>query len=441
MSFGGKFFLFFVLLLVAATGGYFYFQKNIADTDRQKTVKAGDVYLEFAGEIYDVIKANYWEKIPDDKLSGLYKLAAEKILNQPQNLETADKSGVKNLIAAIIKDYQPQKKKEFVAQLGDIVLANLQPLGRSRLYTAKLEKDLEENVKNIDSGADLYAALGVTKDASQKEIEQTYQKKSQELESDKSPAAQEKLAQISRAYEALAKPEKRQRYDQTGSEPTVISRLITPDIYYIKLTRFSPQSFDELQNAANAIDPEKSQGPTTLIFDLRANIGGSIDILQYFLGPFIGLDRYAYEFFHQGEKIPFKTKVGWLASLARYKKVVILTDDKMQSSAEVMTAALKKYNVGVAVGVPSKGWGTVERVFPMENQIDPNEKYSIFLAHSLTLRDDDQPIEGRGVDPAVNIEDKDWSQQLMAYFNYPELALVVKKLFGEGGTGNLGLPK
>lgn len=428
MSLGSKLFLLFVLVLVAATGGYLYFQKNMANTDRLKTAGAGDNYLEFVSEIYDTIKTNYWEKIPDDKLAGLFKLAAEKITNSPAPADPKNRDEAQAMIRAVIKGYDETKKKEFVTKLGDIVLANLQPFGRSRLYTAKLEKELEEDVKNIDSSTDLYAALGLAKNAGQKEIEQTYQKKSAELKSDQSPEAEVKLAQVRRAYEALAKPEKRQRYDQTGSEPTVISRLITPDIYYIKLTRFSPQSFEELQNAANAIDPKKSQGPTTLIFDLRANIGGSIDILQYFLGPFIGPDRYAYEFFHQGEKIPFKTKVGWLASLTRYKKVVILTDDKMQSSAEVMTSALKKYNVGVIIGVPTKGWGTVERVFPIQNQIDPNQKYSIFLAHSLTLRDDDQPIEGKGVDPAVNIKDKDWPRQLMAYFNYPELVQAVKGL-------------
>ena len=89
---------------------------------------------------------------------------------------------------------------------------------------------------------------------------------------------------------------------------------------------------------------------------------------------------------------------------------------------------MKKYNVGVLIGVPTKGWGTVEKVFPIENQIDSKQKFSMLLVHSLTLRDDGQPIEGRGVDPTINLNDKDWPQQLMAYFNYPELVSVVREL-------------
>jgi len=118
-----------------------------------------------------------------------------------------------------------------------------------------------------------------------------------------------------------------------------------------------------------------------------------------------------------------------LASLTRYKKVIILIDNQTQSSAEVMAAALKKYNAGVLFGTATRGWGTVERAFPIENQIDENESYSVFLVHSLTLRDDGQPIEGKGVDPTININDSNWSDQLLAYYNFPNLIKAIKSLY------------
>jgi carboxyl-terminal processing protease len=160
---------------------------------------------------------------------------------------------------------------------------------------------------------------------------------------------------------------------------------------------------------------------------LRDNVGGAIDLMQYFLGPFIGPGQYAYDFYHQDNYTPFKTKTGWLSSLVQYKKVVILINGGAQSSAEVMAAALKKYNVGILVGEPTKGWGTVERVFDIERQIDPNRKFSALIVHSITLRDDGQPIEGRGVEPLINIKDRNWQSQLMEYFNYPELTKAVKE--------------
>lgn len=142
----------------------------------------------------------------------------------------------------------------------------------------------------------------------------------------------------------------------------------------------------------------------------------------------IGQDQYAYQFFQQGEKTDFKTRSGWLPSLVRYKKVVILVNENTQSSAEVMAAVLKKYNVGVVVGTRTRGWGTIEKVFPLENQLNEGEKYSLFLVHSLTLRDDGQPIEGRGIDPLIDITDSNWESQLYSYFHYSELTKAIKEI-------------
>ncbi|MBI2599479.1 hypothetical protein HYW43_00995, partial [Candidatus Daviesbacteria bacterium] len=116
------------------------------------------------------------------------------------------------------------------------------------------------------------------------------------------------------------------------------------------------------------------------------------------------------------------------ASIAKYKQVVILIDNQTQSSAEIMASSFKKYRVGVVVGVPSKGWGTVERVFPLDNQIDNAEKYSIFLVHSITIRDDNQPIEGRGVEPDINIKNSTWENQLFDYFRNLQLTTAIKQV-------------
>ena len=270
--------------------------------------------------------------------------------------------------------------------------------------------------------------MEVEKEATQEEVETAYQKKVEELEpkKDESPEAKKEYEQAQQAYQTLSDPESRKVYDVSGVEPTMDYKLIRPKIFHLHLKKFSPTTFDELKRVTEKVNDR--EGLDTLIFDLRDNIGGSVDILPYFLGPFIGNDQYAYEFFHQGEKTPFKTKTGWLASLTRYKKVVILINEGAQSSAEVMTATLKKYNVGVLVGTPTKGWGTVEKVFQLDQQMDENEKHSIFLVHSLVLRDDGQPIEGNGVEPTININDADWEKQLLAYFNYQELVDVVKEI-------------
>lgn len=380
-----------------------------------------DIYIEFVDEVYDKIKENYWEKISDQELSGVFLAGIDKLTKQPQSLATADKNGVEKLLAEILKNIGEDKKQEFIATLADVTLANLKPFGRSRLYVEKDEKALSNVVNNINPGSDYFKDLGVGKDASDAEIRKAFEIKS------KGATTEAKKAEIKRAYEVLKDSEARKVYEVSGVEPTVEYKLLTPEIFYVRWSKFSPTTLEEMQRVTAKVD--SGDKLDTLILDLRDNVGGAIDGLPYFLGPFIGDEMYAYQFYHQGEKEDFKTKTGWMNSLVRYKKVVILVNNQTQSSAEVMASVLKKYNVGIVVGTTTKGWGTVERVIPLEHQISDKEKYSLFLVHHVTLREDGQPIEGRGVDPMVNINSANWKKELMGYFDSEKLVREVEKLF------------
>jgi len=415
-----------VILLLGLAGGYFIGHKPKAPPKAAVSIPK-DKYVAFLSEIYDKIKENYWDKITDEQLTNIFILGTEKLTGQPQPNKPKDKVGFQKMLVKVLKDLGPdEKKKEFTTQLADIALVNLQPFGRSRLYSQKEEVSLKNTVENKNPEVDQYQVLNLPKSASSEEIKENYQQKTQELEKDKSPEGQQKLAQLEKAYQVLADEDNRKTYDESGVEPTMEYRLLTPHIFYLHINKFSPTTIDELLRITDKFS--NREGLNSLVLDLRNNIGGAIDGLPYFLGPFIGNDQYAYQFYHQGEKEDFKTKIGWLPGLVQYKQVVILINEETQSSAEVMAAILKKYNTGILVGTPTKGWGTVEKVFELTQQIDPQEKYSVFLVHSLTLRDDGQSIEGKGVDPVININDQNWEKQLYAYFHYDELTKAVKEV-------------
>ena len=381
--------------------------------------KIQDKYLAFSLEIYDQVQTNYWEKISDEQLSNIYLLAINKLSGKTNTLVSKDKNGVGKLIDDL--KIGEDKKKEFITTLGDMVLANLQPFGRSRLYAQKDEKALSNAVNNVEPGIDRLATLGIDKSADDKKIVEAFTQKTKEA----TTTAQK--AEVKKAYEVLKDEPARKVYVVSGVEPTIEYKLLNPQIFYVHLTKFSPTTLEEFARVTQKVD----EGETldTLIFDLRGNIGGAIDGLPYFLGPFIGMDTYAYQFYHQGEKEDFKTKIGWMNSLVRYNKVIILIDENSQSTAEVMASTLKKYNVGVVLGTTTRGWGTVEKVYPLQNQISEGETYSVFLVNRVTLRDDGQPIEGRGVDPQISIKDPNWKKELLKKYNYPGMVRAIEEIY------------
>jgi C-terminal processing protease CtpA/Prc len=160
---------------------------------------------------------------------------------------------------------------------------------------------------------------------------------------------------------------------------------------------------------------------------LRGNIGGALDFAQYFFGLFQGANQYSFDLLHQGDYQVQRTSADKLAGLARYKEIAILTDNMTQSTAEVTTATFKRLHLAHVVGGTTRGWGSVENTYPLDTSIDPNTKYALLIVNSLTLRDDNQPIEGKGVDPDVNIADKNWRDKLSTYFTSPSLISAIEK--------------
>lgn len=416
-----------LILALALIGGLIFFGLRLRKKSHIANPSYKDKYTTFLFEVYRTIEENYWDKIKEEDLVKLYVLGIEKINQKPLIETPANRAGLQKTLEKTFAEMEEGKRKEFAASLADIVLANLKPFGRSRLYNRREETELKNRVENRNPEIDQYEVLGVGKEASEEEIKKAYQEKSAQAEGKNTPEAKKELAQLKKAYQVLADREARRTYDESGVEPTMEYRLVTPNIFYVHIKKFSPTTVQELLRVTQKVD-DKPASLNSLIIDLRDNVGGAIDGLPYFLGPFIGNDQYAYQFYRQGEKKDFKTKVGWLPSLVRYKKVVVLINEGTQSSAEVMAAVLKKYNVGVLVGTKTRGWGTVERVFELKHQLSEDEKYSAFLVHSLTLRDDGLPIEGAGVEPMVNIKNPNWEDELNAYFSYPELTRAVKNL-------------
>lgn len=386
------------------------------------------VQVEFTMSVYTTIKDNYWQVLSEEQLSQLFAQALSQTYGTQPELKEKNLSALESLVADLVKNNPNADHETLLAQTADLVLSSLQPAGRSRLYSQTQTTELKDRVANRDTQTDLFDSLGVSKTASDAAVQEAYQEKTQQIEKTASSAAEksQQLAEVDRAYQALNSTENRERYAETKVEPTISGKSLASGVFYLKIKQFSPTTVEDLlqiikQNQAQAVGPN-------LILDLRGNFGGAIDGLPYFLGPFIGNNQYAYQFFSQGKTSDFKTKIGWLKEFEPFKRIVVLVDADTQSSAEVMAATLKKYRAGVIVGTTTKGWGTVERVFPLEKQLSDKTVYSVFLVHSLTLDEAGNPIEGVGVQPQVSISDPNWKSQLEAYLPDNTLITEVGKL-------------
>ncbi|MFC1722455.1 S41 family peptidase [Patescibacteria group bacterium] len=427
-----------VIVLIAILGRKSPFGNNWEDVlpaadvfeDKPQSINTENIYVAFFFEVYDLILGKFWNTLSEEQLGNITKLAMEKISEKTITENPTTRTSLAKLLENTLGELSDEEKKKFTVQVTDLVLANLEPFGRSRLYTSKKQKELADTVTN-KAPRNHYEILETEKDASNEEVIIAYNKKLTELNTQQQTDEIIKEKEfLESAFEVVGDAGNRKVYDELGVNPTIENRLIGSNIFYIHITKFSPTTVDELQRVMQKVD--QGQVLDTLIVDLRGNIGGAIDGLPYFLGPFIGPNQYAYQFFSRGEKQDFITKTGWLPSMIRYKKVVVLTDGEGQSSAEVFASVLKKYNVGVLVGEPTKGWGTVESVFKVNNQLDPeNEEYSVLLVHSLTLRDDGVPIEGKGVEPHINTGTPNWERELNKYFNFPEITSAVRNLLNE----------
>src|SRR3954451_21811161 len=63
---------------------------------------------------------------------------------------------------------------------------------------------------------DYYGVLGVCSDASDAEIKKAYRELARELHPDVNPGSEERVKEVTRAYEVLSDPEKRQIVDLGG---------------------------------------------------------------------------------------------------------------------------------------------------------------------------------------------------------------------------------
>lgn len=424
--------IFLVLLIGLASGGYYLYGDKLF-TEKQvlsyQTLEEEDPYVRFGMEAYDLILKNYWEEPKNYTLPTIFKLSLEKATNGSHNLSSTTREATASMLALALQNAtSSDAKKEMLINTLIVATYNLQPVGRNGILSTAQETEFRQNVANINPEKNLYQNIGLEKGASISEVSEAYKKKEAELKASTTPEAKELLKQAVYANKVLTNPNNKKLYDENQMEPTVWATKFDKTLY-LYIDKVSPATFLEF---AQAIESATSTtGFDSLVLDLRGNVGGSLDFVQNFLGLFIGPNQYAFDLFTQGKYEAQRTVQPKFTVLDKFTEVGIITDNMSQSTAEVVSATFKRLRLGKTVGTNTRGWGTVENTYPIQTEIDPKMKYTLLLVNSITLRDDNQPIEGRGVDPDVNTTDATWKAKLKTQFRSSSLIKTLETTAGK----------
>ena len=134
--------------------------------------------------------------------------------------------------------------------------------------------------------------------------------------------------------------------------------MIDIEVGYIRLALFARTSHQELRTAISSL---KKSGMKRLIFDLRGNGGGYLDIAVAVANEF--LDAHRLVVYTMGEKSPRQNFVSRRGGSYTSGPLVILIDEYSASASEIVSGAVQDWDRGILVGRRSFGKGLVQRMF------------------------------------------------------------------------------
>ena len=134
--------------------------------------------------------------------------------------------------------------------------------------------------------------------------------------------------------------------------------MLDIEVGYIRLALFARTSHQELRTAISSL---KKSGMKRLIFDLRGNGGGYLDIAVAVANEF--LDAHRLVVYTMGEKSPRQNFVSRRGGSYTSGPLVILIDEYSASASEIVSGAVQDWDRGILVGRRSFGKGLVQRMF------------------------------------------------------------------------------
>ena len=142
---------------------------------------------------------------------------------------------------------------------------------------------------------------------------------------------------------------------------SIESEMINDKVGYIRLKDFNEGSSDEFIEALTQL---KDNGMEGLIFDLRSNGGGFLNEAENIASQFIPKDEVITTLNNKFNKQKVSLSKG---GIAEDIPVVLLVNSNTASASEVVTGALRDYNIATIVGTNTYGKGVAQSTFKIKS--------------------------------------------------------------------------
>ncbi|MCK6694175.1 MAG: S41 family peptidase, partial [Thermoanaerobaculia bacterium] len=132
---------------------------------------------------------------------------------------------------------------------------------------------------------------------------------------------------------------------------------------YIKINRFSAQTYQEFMEALRPLVEEK--GMQNLVLDLRGNPGGYLNEATELLSQFFGEDKLLV--YTQGRTEARRDYKSNGRARFNIQNIAVLIDEGSASASEIVAGAIQDHDRGWVIGRRSFGKGLVQEQYPLSD--------------------------------------------------------------------------
>ncbi len=177
---------------------------------------------------------------------------------------------------------------------------------------------------------------------------------------------------------------------------SVRSRLLQPDMGYIRISEFQRPTDKEVISALEQLVKTNENPLKGLVLDLRNNPGGVLGAAVGVSDAFMQRGRIVYTQGRSDES--YQSFDATPGDLLKGAPIVVLINNGSASASEIVAGALQDQGRAVLLGTRSFGKGSVQTVLPVHGNA------VIKLTTALYYTPSGRSIQGHGIDPDIEVE-------------------------------------